>query len=449
MTSGLAAPKSLDGAAGTVQRLLAIHYYFPPLGGIGSIRALKFARYLPAYGWAPTVVAPRDGFFHHDHSLDTAGIITESTYSLELSRGGRRGLMGRAASDVRPSRPKGPFAWFQRLARRHLYRPDAQVGWYPFAVSAARRLLREQRFGAVFSSSFPITAHLVARRLHSEFGLPWVAEFRDPWTDLASYSSRSQREADERLEANILAEADAVVTVSEGFAALLAGRGARCVHVIPNGFDPEDYPADEVAENVVAYLGTYYPGRQDLDTAFRALAATGGPGAPGSLRLRFIGEYGPELEESAQRTGVQGRIEVTGFLPHKAALRALSRARMLLLAGPRDPGADDPITRGWIPAKAFEYLGARRPILYVGNVHSEVADLVRQSGTGEVVAPGDHVAATAAVHRLLAVPRPGLSETSKLFTRRALAGRLAGVLNQAASMAGTDGVGLRPGRVAS
>jgi len=416
---------------------LAIHYYFPPLGGIGSIRALKFARYLPSFGWIPTVVAPRNGFFHRDPSLDTAGIIVQRTFSPELSRGARRGLMGRVASDVRPSRPKGPFAWLQGLARRHLYRPDSQVGWYPFAVSAARRLLREQHFDAVFSSSFPITAHLVARRLHAEFGLPWVAEFRDPWTDLAHYSSRLQRESDERLETDILAEADAVVTVSEGFAALLAGRGARSVHVIPNGFDPEDYPADEGVENVVAYLGTYYPNRQDLGTAFRALATTGAPGTPESLRLRFIGEYGPDLEETARRTGLQGRIEVTGFLPHRAAIRALSQARMLLLAGPREAEADDPITRGWIPAKAFEYLGARRPILYVGNVHSEVADLVRQSGAGEVVAPGDHVAATAAIRRLLAVPRPGLSEASKLFTRRALAGRLAGVLNQAASMVGT------------
>jgi glycosyltransferase involved in cell wall biosynthesis len=221
------------------------------------------------------------------------------------------------------------------------------------------------------------------------------------------------------------------VTVSEGFAALLAARGAKRVHVIPNGFDPEDYPEDEETENVIAYLGTYYPDRQDLDTAFRALASARELGPTAPFRLRFIGEYGPEVEEGARRAGLQARIEVTGFLAHRSALKAMAQARMLLLAGPREPGTVDPITRGWIPAKAFEYLGARRAILYVGNVHSEVADLIRRSGAGEAVAPGDQVAATAAVRRLLALPRPEMSETSRAFTRRSLAGRLALVLNEA------------------
>jgi glycosyltransferase involved in cell wall biosynthesis len=393
---------------------------------------LKFARYLPSFGWTPTVIAPRDGFYHRDPTLDDAGLEVVRTPSCEISRIGRGGLLGRAPSDVRPSRPRGLFARIQGAARRHLYRPDPQIGWLPFGVAAGRGLLRDRRFAAVFSSSFPITAHLVARRLKADFAIPWVAEFRDPWTELASYDRGWRRRADEDVERAIVREADVVVTVSRGFAEVLARKGARRVAVIPNGFDPSDYPEAGPTEDVVAYLGTFYPGRQDLETALRALAELESRREGLVLRLRSIGAHGPEVLRQVSAAGIHTPPEVTGFLAHRPALAALSRARLLLLAGPKDLDAADPVVRGWIPAKVFEYLGAARPILYVGNPRSEVAELVRASGAGEVVRPGDVEAAVTAIARLTSGPPPSRSPSVESYTRQALAGSLASLLDQLA-----------------
>ena len=406
-----------------------VQYYFPPLGGIGSVRAVKFARYLPDFGWHPVVLAPRRGFYHQDPTLEDGAVEVERSSSIELSRAARQGLAGRGGDDLTPLRPQGMLARVQRFARRWLYLPDAQAGWYPFAVQAGRRLLREGRFDAVFSSSFPITAHLVARRLAADHRLPWVAEFRDPWTDVAPADSRLRRAIDRRLEDGILARASAVVTVSEGFADLLRAHSARHVEVIPNGFDPADYPADEGTDDHIAFLGTYYPGRQDLDTAIEALGALARQGQLGATRLLFVGDQGPQVRASLEAAGLGGRFNVTGFLPHREALRAITRARLLLLVGARDAAPGDPFVRGWIPAKTFEYLGARRPILCVGNPHSEMADLVRQSGAAAVVASGDRDQAAAAILRLLQAARVDWTPRTMSYTRRALAERLAKVLS--------------------
>ncbi len=195
-----------------MRRVLMVNYYFPPLGGIGSLRALKFATYLPEFGWEPTVLAPRDGAYYRDPSLAFPEERVVRTRSLELSRLGKRALAA-GGTDTEPALV-GPFLGRAReMVRRWIYRPDAQVGWYPFAVFAGRRTLRARRFDAIVSSSFPITAHLVARRLHRSAGLPWVAEFRDPWTDLLD-TRDPRRRRDKPLERALVAEADVVVVPS-------------------------------------------------------------------------------------------------------------------------------------------------------------------------------------------------------------------------------------------
>ena len=128
-------------------------YYFPPLGGIGSVRAQSFARLLPKMGWDVTVLTPRAPAYYRDQTLDVEGVTVVRTGSLELSRIGKR-LTGSGGGDTRAARPRGVRALAQRLARKYLYRPDAQVGWYPFAVQAGSRLLRDGTFDVIHSSSF-------------------------------------------------------------------------------------------------------------------------------------------------------------------------------------------------------------------------------------------------------------------------------------------------------
>src|SRR3954470_3068339 len=164
-----------------MRRGLIVAYYFPPLGGAGSLRISALATHLPEYGWEATVLAPRNGAYYRDLEISFPERLVIRTPSIELSRTGKR-LLRTGGSDVVPAKPGGTRVAARSAARSALYFPDAQVGWYAPALFTARRALRERHFDAIFSSSFPITAHLIARRLHRWMDVPWIAEFRDPWS---------------------------------------------------------------------------------------------------------------------------------------------------------------------------------------------------------------------------------------------------------------------------
>ncbi len=409
-----------------MRRVLMVNYYFPPLGGIGSLRALKFATYLPEFGWEPTVLAPRDGAYYRDASLAFPEERVVRTRSLELSRLGKRAL-ATGGTDTEPA-VVGPFLGRAReMVRRWIYRPDAQVGWYPFAVAAGRRALHERPFDAILSSSFPITAHLVARRLLRETGLPWVAEFRDPWTD-AREASDPRRRGEERLERALVADAAAVVVPSPAWADLFRRKGAREVAVITNGYDPADLLPQRPGEGfVLTHVGSLYPDRQDLSCVWVALASLRASGALPSMRLRFVGGLAPSLRREIAAHGLEDVLEVTGFLPYRDALTRMSASSALLVGGARD---DRGSLRGWIPAKVFEYLGTGLPVVYVGHGATDVAALLAGQPHCHRVPPGDVEAARAA---LCAASTEGPAERALgAFTRRELTARLAGVLGRIA-----------------
>ena len=405
-----------------MKRVLMVCYYFPPLGAVSSLRAVKLATLLPEFGWDVRVLAPRRGAYHHDASLAFPEEKVARTASLELSRMGKRAISA-GASDDRPA-PVGPVSRRLRdVARRFLYRPDPQVGWYPFAVRAGRRVLRDERFDALFSSSVPLTAHKIAQRLRRDFGLPWIAEFRDPWADGVDAGDplRRRREAEER---EILEAASAIVTVSPDWARRFREKGARDVAVITNGFDPEDLPPPRPADGLVlTHVGNFYPDRQDLSTLWPALRKVGASGH--AWRLRFVGGLHPLLAAELAEHGLADRLEVKGFLPHLEAVRELTSSSALLVAGSRDDRAR---LRGMIPAKIFEYLASGLPVLYLGDPTTDAARILAEQPGCHVVEPGDVQGAQQA---LLAAARGVRFERDlRRFTHRALAGQLAGLLDR-------------------
>jgi hypothetical protein len=236
-----------------------------------------------------------------------------------------------------------------------------------------------------------------------------------------------RRRADEALEKSLLAEAAAVATVSATYAETLAARGAVRVEVVTNAFDPEDFGEPAPAEDALAYLGTYYPGRQDVETALEAAGALVCTGAAPSLRVKFIGDCPSALRPALQRAGLGDRTDETGFVPHREAVRHLARARVLTFGGP--VSCDSPALRGNVAAKVFEYLGARRPILMVGHPDSDVARMLRAFPHVETVPPGDVAGARSALLRLWT--RDVLPGTAGLepYTSRGVTGRLARLLD--------------------
>jgi glycosyltransferase involved in cell wall biosynthesis len=399
-------------------------YYFPPLGGIGSIRAARFAEYLPASGWEACVLAPANGAYYRDESIVIDPGRVRRSYSLELSRAGKR-LTAAGGGDTTAARGRSWRGILQTLARRFLYWPDAQIGWLPLAIPVGRALLRERRFDAILSSSFPVTSHLIARRLSLDFGLPWIAEFRDPWAEQIGVDAATTRKR-LPLERTLVRDASAVVTVSPSWERVFRERGARRAAVITNGFDPVDVSlADTPGECVLCHLGSFYPQMQDLRGAWAALAELRRAQPERRVKLRFVGEPPLDIRRQVIAAGLGDAMVVTGFIPHQEALRCLGESTALLLGG---PVGTHPSLAGWIPAKLFEYLGSHLPIVYVGNLDSDAAALLAEQPSCYCLAPGDVNGIGEALARVLDAPR--VTRQVERFTRRALAGKLAALLDE-------------------
>jgi glycosyltransferase involved in cell wall biosynthesis len=413
-----------------MRHVLIVSYYFPPIGGIGSIRMARFAECLPEFGWEPTIIAPSDTPHAQDSTLSFPSEMVVRSRSIELARLGGAGPPALASAPV-PS-PGGGRPGLRALARsaahRYVYYPDAQIGWYPGAVRAGLRALRETRFDAMFSSSNPITAHLVARTLARRAGVPWVAEFRDPWADRLP-AVHAHRERAARLQRSLATGASAVVVPTPTMASHFSAEWGRDVALIPNGHDVEQPVSARPARPTLTWVGTFYPGRQDLSgvlAAIRQLKASAPARAP---RLRFVGDMPAELRAEVAEAGLEELVEVTGFLPLDQAMAAMADSSMLLACG---FAGTDPLSLGVIPAKIFEYLASGLPIIYVGNPADDAARFLAEQPGCHVAEPGDVVAILAALRAGLDAPLE--HRDAEQFSRRARTRQLAEVLDAASSV---------------
>jgi Glycosyltransferase Family 4/Glycosyl transferases group 1 len=348
--------------------------------------------------------------------------------SLELARLGRLIPRGNAdpARGADPSAsaadaPASPSirARARAFADRRVFYPDAQIGWYPAAVRAGTRALRGERFDAIYSSSYPVTAHLIARTLSKRSGVPWVAEFRDPWSERLAPDHPSAARA-RKLAAGLAHDATRVVVPSPSWGEYYSDLWHRPVDVIPNGHDVEQQPATPPEQPTITHVGSYYPERQNLRALWAAAAEVGG-----DLRIRFVGELPPDVRRELDRYGLS--VEATGFVPNDEAMRAMQSSTVLVASGFDD---NDPLSRGVIPAKLFEYLATPLPVVYFGRAEDDAARLLRDQPSTHVVGYDDVAGATAALRSALDAG-PTARDASG-FSRRSRARDLALLLEQAA-----------------
>ena len=378
-----------------IRRLLLITYYFPPSGGSGVQRALKFAKYLPEAGWQPTVLTVRTGealYPDLDPSLERevpAALQVERTKAWDPYALYAR-LVGKEKSDVVSVGFTGTTqpGWKQKVARwirANVFLPDARVGWVPFALRRGRELLEEGGYEAVFTTGPPHSAHLIGRFLAPRFKLPWVADFRDPWTEI-DYADELPvtdvaRWLDSALERSVLREASAVTVVTPSWRRDLERRVGARYQVICNGYDPADFTGevDPDPEFVVGYLGNLNEARSPT-ALWQALgemeAAVHMPG----LRVRFIGNVDPAALAGARRHGVEELVDVRPYVPHDEAVREMQRSSVLLLLINRAANR-----MGIIPGKVYEYVAAGRPVLGIGPPEGDAAAVLRDVGAGSMV----------------------------------------------------------------
>ncbi len=429
-------------------RLLVVTYYFPPSGGAGVQRPLKWVRYFRETGIEPVVLTVRAGAYpaldaslQADVPVGTTVVRTRAPDPFGLygrltgrSRGeavaARTGTVGQSRS-----LPERASRW----ARANLFVPDARVGWVPFAVRAAHRLYRETPVDAVLTTGPPHSAHLVGRALARRLGLPWIADLRDPWTDI-HYTGALGRSAwaqrlDARLEASVLREASALITVTAPLQDAFAQKAGRPVALVRNGFDPADFPAVGPAPArgpfEVLYTGTLYDVPHGL---LEALAWLRGEGV--DVPLRIVGAAPEALVEAAARRGIADLVRFGPPVPHDEAVALMRAAALLLITVEAWSYA-----AGVVPGKTYEYLASGRPALGLGPADGDAAAVLRDTGGGTFRAPGD-VDSIAAVLREHAAawaagtPRAGApAEALAPYSRRVQTAAVARIVQDAVAAA--------------
>lgn len=409
------------------------------MAGGGVHRALSFVRHLPSHGWRTTVVTPSpEAYWIHDDSLAArvppeCRVIRTRTWSAQAWLAHRR--RGRATT-ARSSRGFG----IARRAAAAVLLPDSYIGWYPFATRAALEVARTDPVDVVFSTSPPESTHLAARAVHRKTGLPWVADFRDPWMNLHLLDTPSglHRDIHRRMEESVCAEARVLVTTRWHESYLHHAYPNARVTRLPNGYDGEELAGLEgLAPPPVSPLRIVHAGMLTqrrsatpfLEALSRVLAADAS--LRGAIAIEFIGPREDENEQSARRLGLAGVVAFRDPLPHADTLRATRSAHILLLVKHDDARYD-----GLVPGKLYEYIGLRRPILALAPP-GEARDLVTSLRRGEVASPSDLAAIELALRTMIAHYRAGrldgaydLSPRPELDRAR-IAGELAVLLDQA------------------
>ena len=419
-------------------RVLMIAHHFPPAGGSGSNRAQAFARYLPMYGWQPTVLTPGARWAAN---LDTA-LLAELPTELRVVR---TRSWERSQSRVGQLAPKKTHGSAPTMARKpggprghlgHLTRfPDAHLGWLPFALAAARR----EHYDIAYSSSGPFTSHLIGLILKRTTGKPWVAELRDGWyrwnraifPDYPRWRDALER----RLEAATIRMADRVLLVTErmadAFRTQYCDLPSRHFATVSNGFDPSQFVATQIPKRdehwVVVHAGALYYGRTlatFLDAVRRLIAADSNFAR--DFRLRLLGTLDAAAQAELSRGDLGGSLQVVGQKSHAEAIAAMRDAAALLLVANTTPGAE-----ATVPGKLFEYLAVGRPVLAVAPTDSSTADVLRQTGGGWLAAATDVDAIACALRRAYFERETRFdSAAPKAFDRRYLTHHLASVFDQ-------------------
>lgn len=412
------------------RKVLVIAYYFPPMGLSGVQRTAKFMKYLPQYGWKPTVltVSPT-GYYAADTTLleevEQAGTEIVRASSLDPNRLFKsQGVVKMPSERVRK---------ILQFAGDAVFVPDTKIGWKSKALKAATDLLSREHFDVIFATAPPQTDFLIGEALKKKFGLPLVLDYRDAWLDypFKYYPTPLHRYLHYRLEKRVLKVADRIIVtvrrVKESILKHYLGLDYHDVTIIPQGYDPADFVSRPVSKPAarrkmrMTHAGTFYADRnpsvllQALHNLLRDV-----PQMRGRLELSLIGNVREEDQTLVNKLGLQNDVKFFGYLDHKECTRHLMESDVLWLVLDNDYQS---------PGKLYEYLGARKPIL--GSLEEgSMKQLILESGAGVCVPLKDLKAHEDAVRGLFAqyeknqlkqVPE----EFSGRYDRQMLTGELA------------------------
>ena len=435
-----------------MKRVLIISYYWPPTGGSGVQRWVKFAKYLPSEGWQPVIYTPENPEqLAVDESLaaevpEAAEVVKiriiepYELYKKLLRRSGH----SKEAVEVNPVNAQNK-SLLQKAAmwvRGNLFRPDPRCLWIGPSVRFLKKYLSEHPVDLIVSTGPPQSMHMIGLRLSRETGLPWIADFRDPWTKIFYFKHLAMTPATERwhkkMEKMVLDEASAVVAVSPLVQQEFQAMTDTPVELITNGFDECDFSSEPCTEAyggasqefTITHTGLFAADgnptvlwdvlaeKCHADEAFRKL-----------LRIKLIGKTDDQILKALKDRGLEESLINMGYQTHSVAVEQQRQASVLIL-----PLRKEPEYRAVLPGKLFEYLASQRPILGIGQPDGAMAMIVNETGTGTVIDWNDKEGISQYIEQCWKRHLEGRlsSDGADLsrFTRRSLTRRMAGLFDK-------------------
>lgn len=378
-----------------MKRLLIITYYWPPTGGSGVQRWVKFSKYLPQYGWQPVIYTPENPErLAYDESLlgdvpECAEIIRTrivEPYGIYRRLVGKKG----GQTEVNPV-SGGRKSLMQRLSlwvRGNFFIPDPRVSWVRPSVRFLKRYLREHPVDAVVTTGPPQSMHLIGLGLKKALGVRWLADFRDPWTEIFYYKhlglGKFADSRHHRLERQVLDSADTVIAVTPYVRDDFRRRTATPVALITNGFDEDDFagrtPARHEDRFTIVHTGLFAADGNPLNL-WDALAGkcAEDPAFAARLQIRLAGKTDAEIVEAIRSRGLGDKLADLGYLPHDEVVAEQLGADVLIL-----PLRREPEYAKVLPGKIFEYLASGRPVLGIGQEDGAAAEVLRDAEAGEM-----------------------------------------------------------------
>jgi glycosyltransferase involved in cell wall biosynthesis len=378
-----------------MKKVLIITYYWPPAGGPGVQRALKFVKYLPQFGWEPIVLTVENP----DSPVDDKSLLdnipketkiykTKALEPFELYKKftGKKSD-SKIPNDVLLSKESSLKDEIAKWVRLNLFIPDAKIGWKHYAIKKGLEIIKNENIDLIFTTSPPQTVALIGKALAKQTNIKWVADFRDPWLEIVYYQTIKRNsisvKIDSSLERKVLTKADGIVTISNDMIRLFESKvDAQNYHLIPNGFDEADFENIEENKNekfTIAYTGTISKDRVPY-MLFAALKKLIEKDGIKNIRLNFAGRYCPEFTSAIETNNLSSIAEISGFVSHNESTKILQNADALLLV------VDDvPNNKGFLTGKLFEYMGTKRPIFAIGPVNGDANKLIVDSNSGVMV----------------------------------------------------------------
>lgn len=381
-----------------MKKVLIITYYWPPSGGAGVQRWLKFVKYFREFGLDPVVLtvnpeqasyAVMDASLEQEIPPGTEVVTTKTMEPFGLYKrfvGTKEIPFGGFANESDP----GMLQKVSRFIRGNLFIPDARVGWNRFAYRKACELIKTHDIGTVITTSPPHSTQLIGQKLKRKLGLKWVADMRDPWTEIYYYDRLYHgwiaRKIDARFERNTLLLADHIIVVSEAIKASFAQKTTQLVapkiRVIPNGFDPADFPKKDqpsTSELIITYTGTIAD-NYGVETFLKTLSEFNKQSEDARISLRFVGKASEGVKEWVEQYALTESVSFISHVSHKESIDYLLNSSALLLVIPKVVNNE-----GILTGKLFEYLAARKSIIGLGPVHGDAAKIIADCEAGKMI----------------------------------------------------------------